>query len=468
MQPKKYFLAFVCVLSFFLMALAPQDGITISSSTLQADIPNTITFSLDASSSANIEKVTLLYQSNGHSCQNGVARQAITLDPAKKIHVQWAWELTYSGTMPPGAQISWQWEIEDNAGNKLVTDLQTATVEDNAYDWQKLSEDELSVWWVDGGDVFGRRMLNIALDSLNRLEKEVGARPTRPVIVVLYPSTDAMKDVLLYEPEWTGGQALWNYGVVVIGIGPDDIEWAKESIPHELAHVVTLELMFNCSGVQTPTWLAEGLAVYLEGPAKSADVEALRTALDKNRLIPLHSLISGFSADSNKVYLDYAHSGEVVRFLIKTYGPEKMAALMATLQSGEIVETALQEVYGLSTDGIDAAWQQSWGYDVVIPTIEPTKDASKIQRTAVPTIALWTSVVQPTATPTLTPTPLPTDTSTPMPSATPRPTDTPSPLPSATAPVPTKTPRSPSLPCGSVGLIPMGLATFWVARRKRK
>jgi hypothetical protein len=92
----------------------------------------------------------------------------------------------------------------------------------------------------------------------------------------------------------------------------------------------------------------------------------------------------------------------VVRFLIKEYGGDKMAALLAAIQSGERINPALQAVYGFDTDGLDNVWRVSLGFAAADAgeTAAPTA-----ARTAVPTLALWTSAprTSPTAESTATP-----------------------------------------------------------------
>jgi hypothetical protein len=108
----------------------------------------------------------------------------------------------------------------------------------------------------------------------------------------------------------------------------------------------------------------------------------------------------------------------VVTYMVDTYGSQKMSELLDSIKGGNKIEKALAEVYGKNTDGIDAEWRISLGY-----AAQPTQVTSNATRTAVPTMALWTSAVRPSTTPTSPPT----NTSTPIsPSHTPVPQGSPS------------------------------------------
>ena len=186
--------------------------------------------------------------------------------------------------------------------------------------------------------------------------------------------------------------AIFEHGVIMAGIPDGEIDWAKEVIPHELAHLVIAEQVFNCLGTELPTWLSEGLAVSTEGPISDYDQKLMETALERGSLPMLRTLTAGFPSDSQKASQAYAMSGAVVRFMLAEYGPEKLASLLSAIQSGLRIDQALLKVYGFATDGLDQAWRASLGYSVDLPLelVTPTPIAA---RTVVPTIALWSPVL---------------------------------------------------------------------------
>jgi hypothetical protein len=81
------------------------------------------------------------------------------------------------------------------------------------------------------------------------------------------------------------------------------------------------------------------------------------------------------------------------------------------MQSGETIDNTLKSVYGADTAGLDSAWRQSLGYGTGDIDENNPGDAQPTP-TTIPTIALWTSVIEPSSTvaPSTTPTAAPTST----------------------------------------------------------
>ena len=442
-----------------------QGGIQIQTDEATPNFPGSIDFHLVANSRAAIDSVVLHYGTNGRTCQSGEARQVVDFDHGPTVDTHWAWELKRSGSLPPGVQVWWQWEIHDASGAQITTEKQSLRVEDARYSWRTLTCNHLTLIWSEGDNAFGAALMDEAQRSLDRLATDMGVRPPGDVWITVYPTAEDIRGAILHQPEWTGGLAFPEYGSVVMGILPGEDEWAAQVIPHELAHLVVGALVFNCLGVDLPTWLDEGLARYSEG-AWPNDERDVRQALDQNALPPLRTLANGFPADEDRARLAYAQSGQIVQFMIQTYGPDKMSALLAAMQSGKKIDPALREGYSFDTDGLDAAWRISMGA-AALPTVQPTSTAS-VERTPVPTFALWTAVpVAAAATPTASPpppdTPRPTLASPTLPTA-----------PSATAAPPADT-RQPSfvlplLLCGGMAVVLLLVVTgvvfaFFVRRR---
>jgi hypothetical protein len=72
-------------------------------------------------------------------------------------------------------------------------------------------------------------------------------------------------------------------------------------------------------------------------------------------------LNGGFSELPDKANLSYSQSYSVVKFMIDTYGQEKMTRLLVALRDAKPIDVALLEVYGFDTDGLEDAWRASVG-----------------------------------------------------------------------------------------------------------
>ncbi len=366
-----------------------QTGLQAVGNSASVHFPVDLTFHLQAHSTWPITHVTLEYGLLGHACDDSQAQQSISFTSSASINVSWQLSFASLGGLPPGAQVWWQWDVLDESGDHLLTPRQTRTITDDAYDWRSLTRQSVTVTWSQGSQAFGAQLLDRALTSLDRLNRQMGVRPVGAVQLIIYPSAQAVRGALVYVPEWTGGVAYPEYDLTVIGIAPGENDWAATVIPHELAHLVVGTLVFNCRGISLPTWLNEGLAVVAQGPATSPDLASLSLALQGGALPSLRSLANGFQADATQANLSYTRSGQAVRYLIDTYGADHLSTLLTTMQSGSPIDAALGQVYGLDTDGLDSAWRVAHGAPP-LATLAPAATAGA--NTPVPTLPLWTAV----------------------------------------------------------------------------
>jgi hypothetical protein len=422
-----------------------QQNITALRNILDAYYPVKLTFHLLTSSTADIQTITLSYSTNAHTCQSAVSYQQIDFEPSTSVEVAWEYDFTELGILPPGAEISWQWEITDTAGNTLQTEEQTHLITDNRYAWHSLNSGSITLMWYQGTSAFGQNLMTIAVQALERLSEQAGIAPPGQIWISVYPSSYDVREVAIHVSEWVGGVAYPEYQSTIIGIAPDELEWAAMIIPHELAHLVTDALVFNCRGVRIPTWLSEGLAMVAQGDQSTVYNDAVLFALEAGELPPLRTLTRGFSPYANDASRAYGQSSMVVTYMLEQYGPEAMADLLAAIQSGLTADEALNLIYQMETDGLDSAWRISLGF-----APQPTRAALNTTPTLVSTLPLWTAIVQPSSTP------LPTATSTATPTQTPIP-ETPQPEIEPTA---LPTPPSPNTGAVRTILLIFGIGTL--------
>ena len=106
----------------------------------------------------------------------------------------------------------WQWHITDSTGNSVVTPREQLTFSDDRFDWQtEIATGDgsapIRLHWYEGDDV-GPLLLESAVAGLERLEKDVGIELEGEVQFFIYGDTADMHDVLLYVPDWTGGDCI--------------------------------------------------------------------------------------------------------------------------------------------------------------------------------------------------------------------------------------------------------------------
>lgn len=429
----RYRLALFVALVILVLTSAPQPvgaQATFSNINTKLEFPDRLSFSATIEASAEIERVVLEYGTNSRSCAEVIAKAYPVISPATKLNVSWTWEMLQSGSEPPGAQIWYRWRAIDVTGKEHVSEQQELTWIDTKRRWQSQERGLVTLHWYAGDQGFANELLDSAEEALQRLATDTKVVLSEPTDIYIYANTDDMREAILYEPSWTGGLAFPAQHIVIIGISPDQMEWGKRTVGHELTHILIGDLSFSCIG-SVPTWLNEGIAMYAEGSLEPSYQQLLQNAIAANDLISLRSLNSNFSEQSSKAQLSYAQSYSIVNYLIQNYSQDQLLALFAALRDGQTPEIALQQVYQRDLETLEAEWRRSIG-----------ASASNEARPSP------TPILQPTIVPTYAPVIVESyPTQTPDPS---RPTSTPMPVGQADQDDPTSTPPARERPTRSV------------------
>ncbi len=333
-----------------------SERLTVLDSSVDAEFPSQLHFSLKAGSDVNITDVRLHYTVDQESFANVTSEVYIEFVPDTTVDVQWSWDMRKTGGLPTGSGLEYWWTVEDVSGNKVETPPARFRFDDNRYSWQSLTGGKVTIYWYEGKQSFAEELMSTAQQALSRLVEDTGAYLKEPVKIYIYANTQDLQGAMVFPQEWTGGVSFTRYGIIAIGIDPNNLSWGKRSITHELTHLVVHQMTYNpYSGL--PTWLEEGLAMYNEGTLEAGFVDYLKMAIDKNSLISVRSLSSPFSAQGEEAYLSYAQSYSLVEFLITIYGQDKMLELLTTFSEGSSYDGALKRVYGFDMDGLDTLWR---------------------------------------------------------------------------------------------------------------
>jgi hypothetical protein len=168
-------------------------------------------------------------------------------------------------------------------------------------------------------------------------------------------------------PEWAGGHADPQLGIVFIAIAPGDSQKIEMEtlIPHELAHVMMYRAIGADAYNQQPIWLLEGFATSMELYPNLEYEQTLKTAAEKEILIPFTDLHSSFPADSGSVYLAYAQSESFFKYISSAYGNNNISELTAAYAEGLSPSAAATKALGIPLNQLDANWRETvLGQDV--------------------------------------------------------------------------------------------------------
>jgi len=347
-----------------------QDEITVISSDADPYFPYRITFSLEAESSTQITAVDLAYRVERLSLVTISCRVDADFTPGLRVNATWTWNMLETGGLPPGAEVEYWWLIEDATGQRIETSPASVKFDDLRYDWSSLTSDQVALYWYEGDYSFAEELIDAADEALQRLASDTGVSLEQPAKIYIYASFEELRGALVYPYEWTGGLAFTDYGIIAIGISPDNLTWGKRTVAHELAHLVIHQATFGPYG-DLPTWLDEGLAKYAEGELSSDLQEQLDEAVANDTLFSVRSISSSFPADPDEARLSYAQSYSLVQFLLDNYGRDKILELLDVFKEGSGYDDALLQVYGFDMDGLNALWRASLGLEPQ-PTPTPT------------------------------------------------------------------------------------------------
>jgi hypothetical protein len=370
MMKRTLILVACLVLLVAAVGVARADGeITVVRDAVTAAFQQQITFTLEAQGSAgDITKVTLYYQQGN---QPVTAYAYPQFDPGRSVTAKYVWD-TKKSYVPPGITITYYYQLEDAQGHQLKTAPKTFLYTDDRHTWQTRTGGKLSLSWYQGTDAFGQGLFDAATTALAQLERDASVTVQQPISIWIYASYDELRNSMEQgAKEWTGGVSYSEMGVILIGVPVSSLDWGKRAVAHELSHVVLDQATHNPYG-DLPQWLNEGLAMYAEGPLETSYSAPLAQAASQGKLISIKSISGNFPTDSAAANLSYAESYSIVKYLLDTYGRDKMAALLQTFKGGSTYDAALKKVYGMNTQELDTTWQATLGAKQQAATPSPS------------------------------------------------------------------------------------------------
>ena len=334
-----------------------ESTIRINSSDAIPDFPQSITFVLEAESNYPLTDIRLLYTIPR------ILRSSVTVtvqpefEPDMNVSAEWTWD-TRKSTLPTGASVVYRWVVENSAQQRIETEPVSMQFKDSRHDWEHLSNQNIDLYWYKGDDSFGRELMEAGRQALAKLAEDTDSELTQQVQIYIYGSTEDLHQALIYPDEWTGGMAFPEYGVIVIGVAPYNLEWGKRAVTHELSHMVVYQVTYSPLS-NVPAWLDEGLAMYAEGDLLSNFSDNLKKAVSDDALYSIPSISGNFPAATEEAELAYAQSYSLVAFLIEQFGSAKMQQLLQAFSQGTRLDSALEEVYGFNSEQLETAWLDS-------------------------------------------------------------------------------------------------------------
>jgi len=337
------------------LAASAQVGITITNAPPPTyEFGQTIAFDVAAESTATISSLVLFIQEPDGT---QVQWTDVDFERGKQVATTATFDLAqYS--LPPFAELTYWWAVEDVTGQRATSTPATFYYEDNRFAWQRVGSGTLKVHWYSGTADFGQAALEVAAGAMARINQDIRAPLPPHLDIYLYAQNeDAQAALQRVGRAWANGHADPELGVIVVVV-PDDLRaevTLQREIPHEMTHV----LISKAAGAQladVPTWLNEGLAVMNQGERDSQFPALLAAARDARSFLPLASLCGAFPTESNAALLAYAQSESVVRYLRGRFGSEGVYKLLNAYGRGAECDAGLQTSLGLTQAELETDW----------------------------------------------------------------------------------------------------------------
>nr|MBA2260931.1 hypothetical protein [Acidobacteriota bacterium] len=207
----------------------------------------------------------------------------------------------------------------------------------------------------------------MAREALRTLSAKYQFTPKGPILVEIFAVHDDFAVRNLGLPGMIGALGACFGRVITMDSPkarpPGEFSW-QATLWHEMAHVVTLQM----SKQRVPRWLTEGISVYEEGRARpewGRDMEvAYAAALEKGKALPLKDLNSGFTSPET-IALAYFQASVLVDHIVKTYGDDKLRALVTAYGDGLEADATMTKTLGVTMDqlqgGFDKTVDQRFG-----------------------------------------------------------------------------------------------------------
>jgi hypothetical protein len=359
-----------------LLVVTPQSGGAQSAPMITAgrvdnNFPDGMVFHASAEAAETITDVRLRYEvlPDGTSAN---AKPEFT--PGTNVKVQ----VTLDAYLPPGTIINYHWEVRAG-GEASKSPDQSIFYDDIRFEWEKLEAGNLSVYHYTADDSAAQALHDVGVQALTDAEALLDTDVPFPVNVWIYDSREDM------QPALQRTSPTYESGVVTLGVRvtSDTVlvlgEVSYDTLRHELTHVVTAVAGDSAFG-SLPFWIDEGAAVYFQQD-KSDYQDAIEEGIESGDVLSVHEITTSPGVRGN-VSLFYGESWSIVSFLIDTYGQEKFARVFVEVKSGELLDDALETVYGFDQEGLENAWREANGLPPRV-TPEPTEAP---QRTGAPLV----------------------------------------------------------------------------------
>lgn len=236
------------------------------------------------------------------------------------------------------------------------------------FDWQVAQTPHFDLYFYPGAEKLLPAVASQLEKSYDSVTQYLGVSiPGRSPFFLFLNHNEFEQNNIVDVGEGTGGvtEAFKNRFLV---FNDGTQKWLEHVIVHEFTHVAQFHVFYSgfwksvrlLKSVLYPLWFVEGMAEYSSGEIDEVLKEmVLRDAVTSKMFIPL-PMLHGFNhVKPHEVTLAYKTGEATLDFIAREYGKEKIGILLQNISEKYDMNSALQEVLGLSLSQLDAKLQES-------------------------------------------------------------------------------------------------------------
>lgn len=353
------------------LAASPSFGTPTASSELSE--PITFSSQIDGDDIAAVEVLVRLVGDPTTivlPAQPGGAAGTWEVTQALDIAVSSQCECLFEGNSAPNTHFEFQFRVLATDGTVTVGPLARGVVEDKRFSWRTLESGLVRVHWYAGDDAFARGAADYANQAIDRASELLGTTLAEPVDLFVYDTQQDLLDAVSPNRESIAGEAHSEIQTMFVWLPHEqDIDgFNGEVVRHELTHLV-FDAATQNPYHDPPTWLNEGIAVYLSVGYSGYYRSFVEGAAATDTLIPLDGL-TGIFPPEPQFHLAYGEAVAAVDYFVSTHGEQTLWDLVRSYQQGMTDDDAFTAATGADAAAFNAAWFESLG-ETVPPALGP-------------------------------------------------------------------------------------------------
>ena len=351
-------LLFFCCCTYLFLAApvkAAADPITIATHSAKVNFPDSIDFQGSAKDSSRpLIHATLYIKFNAETYSE--QHDVDITPPGQQVTFQWHEDTSGKHYLPPGTLITYYWHLQDNVGNVHDDAPQSLTLTDTRFQWQDLTQNQVTVHWYSREQNFGQGIMDQVNRSLSHIHENLGGSLQQKIHVWVYANTGDFHSALAPRVhEWVGGIAfptLHQTFIVASNVNDDTL---IRDLPHELTHLVFHQI--TSENVNIPLWFDEGMAVYNQFYHEPEMTRRFENALSSHSLLRLDTIVLDFPANADTAYLAYAQSWNLIDYMYHTYGQAKMAQFIKSMNNPtNLFDDDLMQTFHIDEAHLENNW----------------------------------------------------------------------------------------------------------------